>query len=170
LGLGIQVVAVSFGLGTIVERSAAVFTTVKLLGAVYLVYLGIQAVRHRSSLAEAVAIGMSPVPPRRALRDGVIVGITNPKTIAFFVIALPEFAGRGPGSVTPQFLILGSLFPLIALLLDSIWAVAAGAAGQWLARSPRRLAAIGGAGGVAMIGLGLSVAGHRTQGLNLAGQ
>lgn len=86
------------------------------------------------------------------------VGITNPKTIAFFVIALPDFFVRGAGSVTPRFLILASLFPLIALLLDSIWAVAAGAAGHWLARSPRRLAAIGGTGGVVMIGLGLSVA------------
>ncbi|MBO0684353.1 MAG: LysE family translocator, partial [Candidatus Dormibacteraeota bacterium] len=54
--------------------------------------------------------------------------------------------------------ILGAVFPVIAVLLDSVWAVAAGTARQWLASSPRRLAAIGGTGGLVMIGLGLTAA------------
>jgi threonine/homoserine/homoserine lactone efflux protein len=158
IGLVLQIVAVAFGMGAVVERSAQVFTAVKLLGAAYLVYLGVQAIRHRRSLAEAVASRTATVGPLRAMRDGAIVGATNPKTIAFFVVALPEFANRASGDLTLQFLVLGAVFPVIALALDSIWAVAAGTASQWLSRSPRRLAAIGGAGGLVMIGLGLSVA------------
>jgi threonine/homoserine/homoserine lactone efflux protein len=55
-------------------------------------------------------------------------------------------------------IILGMLFPVIALVLDSVWAAAAGTARQWFARSPRRLAMIGGTGGLVMIGLGISLA------------
>ena len=57
-----------------------------------------------------------------------------------------------------QLLILGSVFPLIALISDSAWAVAAGTARSWLVRSPRRMAAVGGAGGLAMIGIGATFA------------
>jgi threonine/homoserine/homoserine lactone efflux protein len=55
-------------------------------------------------------------------------------------------------------LILGALFPVIALVLDSAWAAIADTARRWLVRSPRRLAMIGGTGGLVMIGLGISVA------------
>ncbi|HMK97342.1 MAG TPA: LysE family translocator [Acidimicrobiales bacterium] len=158
LGLVVQLVAVAFGMGALIERSAQVFTVVKLTGAVYLVYLGVQALRHRRSLAEAVARRAVPIGAFRATRDGAIVGATNPKTIAFFVVALPEFADKAGGHLALQFLVLGAVFPVIALVLDSAWAIAAGAASQWLSRSPRRFAAIGGAGGLVMIGLGLSVA------------
>jgi threonine/homoserine/homoserine lactone efflux protein len=158
LGLVMQVVAVAFGIGAVIERSAQVFTVVKLLGAAYLVYLGVQAVRHRRSLAKAVSQHTAPMRPLKAVRDGAIVGATNPKTIAFFVVALPQFTNRASGDLAPQMLLLGALFPLIALVLDSIWAIAAGTASQWLSRSPQRLATIGGTGGLAMIGLGVSLA------------
>jgi threonine/homoserine/homoserine lactone efflux protein len=157
-GIMVQVVAVAFGLGVLVERSAQLFTLVKLLGAAYLVYLGVQAFRHRRSLAEAVASRAAPIRPLRAVRDGIVVGATNPKSVAFFVAALPEFTSSNSRDLAAQYLLLGALFPLIALLFDSVWAIAAGSASQWLSRSPRRLAAIGGVGGLAMIGLGLSVA------------
>jgi threonine/homoserine/homoserine lactone efflux protein len=157
-GLMLQAVAVAFGMGVVVERSAGVFTAVKLLGAGYLIYLGVKAVRHRRSLAEAVGARTAPVRPLRALADGVIVGAMNPKTIVFFAAILPQFTDRAASNPVPQMLLLGVLFSSIALVLDSVWAVAAGAAGQWLSRSPRRLAAIGGTGGLVMIGLGVSLA------------
>jgi threonine/homoserine/homoserine lactone efflux protein len=164
LGLMVQVIAVAFGLGALIERSAEVFTVVKLAGAVYIVYLGVQAIRHRHSLTEAVARGAGPMPPSRAIRDGAIVGATNPKTVAFFLIILPQFTRPAAGHLTLQLLILGCVFPVVALFLDGIWALAAGTLSQWLSRSPRRLAAIGGVGGLVMIGLGVSVAatGRRT--------
>jgi len=155
-----QVTAVAYGVGAIVQRSAEVFTVVKMIGATYLVYLGVQAIRHRQSMAGALAARVTPVPPLRAIRDGYVIGATNPKSIVFFVVALPEFTDRTAGHLPPQMqmLIIGALFPAIALILDSGWAAIAGTARQWLARSPRRLALIGGTGGLAMIGIGLSIA------------
>ena len=160
LGVYTQVVAVAFGVGALVERSAEIFAIVKWAGAAYLVYLGAQAIRHRRSMAEALAATVTPVRPRRAVRDGFVVGATNPKTIVFFVVALPEFTDSAAGHlpVPVQMLILGVLFPAIALVLDSAWAAVAGTARQWLARSPRRLALIGGTGGLVMIGLGVTIA------------
>jgi len=160
LGLCVQVVAVAFGVGAVVQRSAQVITVVKLAGAVYLVFLGGQAIRHRRSLAEALAARVTPVRPMRAIRDGFAVGVANPKTIVFFVVGLPEFTTTAPGHlpVPAQMLILGALFPVIALVLDSAWAAIAGTARQWLVGSPRRLALIGGTGGLVMIGLGVSIA------------
>jgi threonine/homoserine/homoserine lactone efflux protein len=160
LGLCVQVVAVAFGVGAVVERSAQVITVIKLAGAVYLVYLGVQAIRHRRSMAEALAARVAPVRPLRAMRDGFVVGAANPKTIVFFIVALPEVTTTAPGHlpVPVQMLILGALFPVIALVLDSGWAAVAGTARQWLVASPRRLALIGGTGGLVMIGLGVSVA------------
>jgi len=160
IGLCVQVTAVAFGVGAVVERSAEVITVIKLAGAVYLVYLGVQAIRHRRSMAEALAERVTPVRPLRAIRDGFVVGAANPKTIVFFVVGLPEVTTTAPGHlpVPAQMLILGALFPAIALVLDSGWAAIAGTARQWLVASPRRLGLIGGTGGLVMIGLGVSVA------------
>jgi threonine/homoserine/homoserine lactone efflux protein len=160
LGLCAQVVAVAFGVGAVVQRSAQVITVIKLAGAAYLVFLGVQSIRHRRSMAEALAARVTPVRPLRAIRDGFVVGVANPKTIVFFVAGLPEFTTTAPGHlpVPAQMLILGALFPVIALVLDSAWAAIAGTARQWLVGSPRRLALIGGAGGLVMIGLGVSIA------------
>ena len=160
LGLCVQVAAVAFGVGVVVERSAQVITVIKLAGAVYLVFLGVQAIRHRRSMAEALTARVTPVRPLRAIRDGFVVGVANPKTIVFFLVALPEFTTTAPGHlpVPAQMLILGALFPVIALVLDSAWAAIAGTARQWLVGSPRRLALIGGTGGLVMIGLGVSIA------------
>jgi threonine/homoserine/homoserine lactone efflux protein len=157
-GLVGQVVMVAFGLGPVVERSAEVFTIVKLAGAAYLVYLGAQAVRHRHALAKAVANRVGPVPPCRAVRDGMVVGALNPKTIAVMVAVLPQFSVPSHGHLTLQLLVLGSLFPFIALFLDSLWAIAAGTVAHWLSSSPRRLATIGGAGGLVMIAIGATLA------------
>src|ERR1700722_5148623 len=110
--------------------------------------------------AAARAARVTPVRPLRAVRDGFVVGVANPKTIVFFVAGLPEFTTTAPGHlpVPAQMLILGALFPVIALVLDSAWAAIAGTARQWLVGSPRRLALIGGTGGLVMIGLGVSIA------------
>jgi len=155
-----QVAAVAFGVGALVERSAEIFAIVKWAGAAYLVYLGVQAIRHRRSMTAELAARTAPVRPLRAVRDGFIVGVTNPKSIVIFVVVLPEFTERAPGylPVQVQLLILGALFASIALLLDSAWAAVAGTARQWFTRSPRRLALIGGTSGLVMIGLGVSIA------------
>lgn len=147
LGLCVQVAAVAFGVGALMERSAEIFVTVKWAGAAYLAYLGVQAIRHRQPLAEALSARITPVRPLRAMRDGLIVGATNPKSIVFFVIALPGFTDRAASHlpVQAQMLIVGGLFPVIALVLDGAWAAVADTVRRWFTRSPRRLELIGGA-------------------------
>lgn len=159
-GVYLQVIGVAFGLGVIVERSTAVFTTVKLLGAAYLVYLGVQAIRKRRALVDAFGTKVAGTPGRTlaVLRDGVVVGFCNPKSIVFLAAVLPQFVNHGAGAVPRQILVLGLAIPLFALILDSAWALAATTARTWFARSPRRIAAVGGTSGAVLIGLGASLA------------
>lgn len=158
VGAFTQVVAVAFGLGPLVERSVALFTVLKLAGACYLIYLGVQAIRHRRSLAEALGAEVERKTAARLVVDGFTVGVTNPKVIVFFAAMLPQFVDRQAGDVPMQIIMLGAIFAGIALISDSGWALAAGTARAWLASSPRRLALIGGAGGLAMIGIGTRLA------------
>jgi len=158
IGVYAQVAAVAFGIGALVERSVAVFTVIKLAGAAYLIYLGVQAVRHRRSLAEALDAVVVKKSTLRILRDGFLVGVTNPKVVVFFAAVLPQFVDRGAGHVPLQMLLLGLVFIGIAVASDGTWALVAGTARAWLGRSPRRLELIGGAGGLAMIGIGASLA------------
>ena len=153
-----QVVAVAVGIGPLVERSVLVFSVLKLAGAAYLVFLGVQAVRHRRSLAEAIGVPAERKAVARLMLDGFLVGVTNPKVVVFFAAMLPQFVDRQAGNVPLQIIVLGAIFAGIALLSDSAWAFAAGTARAWLARSPRRLAALGGTGGLVMIGLGVALA------------
>src|SRR5258708_23657347 len=81
---------VAVGLGKMLQRSAIVFVVVKVIGAAYLVWLGIQASRHRKSLADAFAAAAEPRQGWRALRDGVVVGITNPKSYILSGAVLPQ--------------------------------------------------------------------------------
>ncbi|WKE68915.1 LysE family translocator [Streptomyces sp. WP-1] len=159
LGAYVLVAAVALGIGPVVERSVLLFTALKLAGAAYLVYLGIKAWRQRGSLRAAFT---RPGPPERGglrtLGEGFAVGVANPKTMVFFAAVLPQFVDRAQGHVPLQMLLLGLVFNLIALVSDSVWGLVASAARDWFARSPRRLSAVGGAGGLAMIGLGVTVA------------
>ncbi|MGP0023518.1 MAG: LysE family translocator, partial [Streptosporangiaceae bacterium] len=157
-GVYVQVVAVAFGIGALVERSVLVFTIVKLGGAAYLIFLGVQAIRHRQKLAEMLGSRIEKKSVARVMADGFVVGIGNPKAIVFFAAVLPQFVDRQAGQVPQQMLLLGAIFAGIALLSDSGWAVAAGSARAWFGRSPRRLELIGGTGGLVMIGIGATLA------------
>ena len=158
VGAFTQVVAVAFGIGPLVERSVAVFTVLKLAGAAYLIFLGVQAIRHRRSLADALGATIERKTAARIMIDGFTVGVTNPKVIVFFAAMLPQFVDRQAGHVPVQIIVLGAIFAGIALISDSMWALAAGTIRAWFARSPRRLELIGGAGGLAMIGIGTRLA------------
>ncbi len=157
-GVYVQVVAVAFGLGALVQESITVFTAIKLAGAAYLVYLGLQAFRHRRSLAATLYAPVERKVLRRILADGFVVGMLNPKVIVFFMAVLPQFVEPDGGAVAMQLLLLGAIFCGIALLCDCAWALLAGAARSCLVSSPRRLEALGGTGGLVMIGLGAGVA------------
>jgi threonine/homoserine/homoserine lactone efflux protein len=149
---------VAFGIGTLVERSVTVFTAVKLAGALYLVWLGIQAIRRRKDLASAFAGAAEARGDRRAAREGFIVGVTNPKALILFGAVLPQFVDRAAGHVPVQMLLLSLVSIAIGLVSDSTWGVTASFVRSWFARSDRRFEMVGGAGGLAMIGVGLTVA------------
>ena len=157
-GNWVVAVCIALGVGTVVERSAAVFTAVRLAGAAYLVWLGIQAFRHRNSLAEVLDSAAVPRGDVRAAREGLVVGVTNPKAVILFAAVLPQFVDRPAGHVPVQMLILSAIVIMIGLVSDSCWGLAASIVRSWFARSPRRLGLVGGAGGLAMIGLGLTLA------------
>ena len=158
VGAFTQVVAVAFGIGPLIERSIALFTVLKLAGAGYLVFLGVQAIRHRHSLAESLGQQVERKSTARLVIDGFTVGVTNPKVIVFFSAILPQFVDRQAGNVPAQIIMLGAIFAAVALLSDSGWALAAGTVRAWLSRSPRRLALLGGTGGLAMIAIGTRLA------------
>lgn len=158
LGGYVLIVAVAFGVGPVVERSVLVFTVLKLAGAAYLVYLGVKAWRERGALRASFAGGAAERGGLRTLGEGFVVGVSNPKTLVFFAAVLPQFVDRAQGHVAVQMLLLGLVFSVIAVVSDSVWGLAAATARNWFARSPRRLSLVGGAGGLTMIGLGVTVA------------
>ncbi|WP_375503081.1 LysE family translocator [uncultured Jatrophihabitans sp.] len=149
-------VAVSLGLGQLIADSLPLFIAIKTAGAVYLMYLGVQAIRHRRVHGGEAASDEASAPPSslRQLREGIVVGVSNPKTLVFFVAVLPQFVSREAGSIPLQLALLGCVFAVIALLSDSIWALVAGTAREWFARNPRRQSHMSAGGGVMMIGLG----------------
>jgi len=159
VGLFTQVLAVAAGIGALVERSIVVYTAVKLVGAAYLVYLGVQGWRHRGDLdLAAVDADEAPRSPRRLMAEGYVVGLANPKAIVFFASILTQFVDPSRGPVPLQMVVLGLIAVLIALVSDGTWGVMAGTARRWLARSPRRLSLLRGTGGVVTVGLGLRLA------------
>ena len=157
---GLEVVAacVALGIGTLVERSALVFTVVKLAGAGYLIWLGIRAVRRRRGMASAFAAAPAPCRQRRAMLEGFVVGVANPKAVILFAAILPQFVNRRAGHVPVQMLLLSLVSFAIALVSDSAWGLLASTVRAWFARSPQRLQLVSLGGGLAMIALGLLVA------------
>ncbi len=154
LGLIPGVIAVALGLGAIVAQSVVVFTIIKFVGAAYIVYLGIQAIRRRRTSAQDIGVSTVVKSRRRMLAEGFLVGMSNPKAIVFFVAVLPQFVDYSIGAVPLQLATLGTVFIVFALIGDSIWALTAGSARDWFAKSPRRMEHLSAAGGVMMIGLG----------------
>lgn len=158
-GLFCVMALVCAGLGAVVAESQLVFTVVKLAGAAFLVWLGVQALRHRRELRLG-ADGAVPVAGRRAFRQGFVVGVSNPKGFLIFAAMLPPFVDRttGAAAVPVQMLELGTLAVLIGLVCDTTWALAAGRARDWFVASERRGSVLGAIGGTSMIGLGVGMA------------
>ncbi|HLU58238.1 MAG TPA: LysE family translocator [Pseudonocardia sp.] len=161
-GAALVVVVVALGFGAIAARSIAVFTALKLVGAAYLVYLGVQTIRKRGDLVGRIGEPAGPA-GGRLYWQGVVVGFTNPKVLVFFAAVLPQFVDTTAGNPTTQMLVLGLLFAMIAAVLDSAWGLAAGTAREWLATSPGRLRWMGGIGGACLIvmGAGLALSGRK---------
>jgi len=151
-------VCIALGLGPLLQRSELFFSATKFAGAAYLVWLGVQAIRHSAASSLTSAASAAPPGTWRAVRTGVVVGATNPKVFIIFAAVLPQFVDRDAGHVSRQMLVL-ALVPLtVGLVTDTAWALAAGRARVWLSSTPGRARAITRLGGLSMIGLGASVA------------
>jgi threonine/homoserine/homoserine lactone efflux protein len=102
--------------------------------------------------------GLGPRSLSRILREGFVVGATNPKGLIIFTAVLPQFIDRSQGHQTLQLATLGLLCAVVALVSDSTWAIASGTARKWLGRSPRRLELLSAGGGLTLIALGAALA------------
>ncbi len=136
IGTLVHLAAATVGLSAILLSSSTAFTVVKVVGALYLIVIGIRTLLGRADPADT-----DPQrPPRRRRRDfaeGVVVNILNPKTALFFLAFLPQFVDPALGQASLQIVVLGLTFMLLGLVTDSIWALAAGSAGERLRKSHR---------------------------------
>jgi threonine/homoserine/homoserine lactone efflux protein len=161
LGLLAALLLVVLGLGQVVATSDTVYEVVKITGALYLVYLGVQALRHRHGIRigdRNGAPGATPLRAFTAMRQGFLVGFTNPKGYVMFVALLPQFLDRSRGHVSLQMLLLGLIAFVLGFCSDSLWALLASQLRRWFNASPKRGRTLGTVGGMSMIGLGVAVA------------
>ncbi|WP_026958702.1 LysE family translocator [Aliagarivorans taiwanensis] len=132
LGLGVgyllHTAAAVLGLSALLLQSAFAFTVVKLLGAVYLVYLGLSALRRAYKGGGALSLKQSAPASHNAFHQGVIVSILNPKVALFFLSFLPQFINLEQANTTQQLLTLGLVFTLLATVVNSSYALL----GSWL--------------------------------------
>ena len=157
VGTVFHLFAAVVGLSAIIVSSATAFTVVKVAGALYLFAIGMRTLLTRP----AVGPDALERPPRRRRRDfgeGVIVNLLNPKTALFFLAFLPQFVAPDHGQAWLQILVLGSTFMLLGLVTDSVWALAAGAAGEVLRRSRRFAQVQRYVSGSVFVGLGVVTA------------
>ncbi|TQL70539.1 threonine/homoserine/homoserine lactone efflux protein [Nocardioides albertanoniae] len=156
LGGMVLLALVLAGLGAIVATSAQLFLVLKIVGAAYLLWLGIAAIRSGLSAPDEQHLDAADeLPARRgaAVRQGFAVGVANPKSIVSLMAVLPQFVDLDLGNPTLQMLIIGLAGGLAQVGIETIWVVAAGTLRSWFQRRPVRIRYLKAAGGVAMIGL-----------------
>jgi threonine/homoserine/homoserine lactone efflux protein len=146
----VHVLAAVIGLSALLAASAEAFTAVKILGAVYLVWLGIRTLL---SADDRIGGRAAERTLTRTYRQGIVVNVLNPKTALFFLAFLPQFVDPHE-STRGQLAILGGIFVLIALTSDLVWALVAGTAGSVLRRSRTFLRVQRYVSGTIFVGLG----------------
>lgn len=153
LGATFQGLLAAFGVGSIIAESQMLYDVIRFGGAVYLVSVGAKTLRNRRFSAAATT-GVDGSGRSRELRQGFMVGATNPKTIVFFAAALPQFVDRDRGHVVVQMLLLLAVYGGMSWCSDTSWGVAGGSMRRWTAASPRRIERLVGIGGCCIIAVG----------------
>ncbi len=133
----VHIVAATLGLSTILASSAAAFSLVKYLGAVYLVWIGIQTLRGTS--ARETGTSTRSRSHRHVVAQGIMVNILNPKAALFYLAFLPQFVDPSRGGIAMQTLLLGGIFSVMAICNDVCYALLAGHLGGWLRGNARFL-------------------------------
>jgi threonine/homoserine/homoserine lactone efflux protein len=155
-GAFVHVVAATVGLSAILLASATAFGVVKMLGAAYLIYLGIRALLTRNSSRTIETVTARSL--RRVFTDGVVVSVLNPKIAVFFLAFLPHFADPSRGSVPQQIFLLGAAYCLLSLCTDGAYALLASRLRGWFRGPLARGSLPRYASGAVYIGLGVSTA------------
>jgi len=150
-GALIHVAAAAVGVSAVLASSAELFNAVKFAGAAYLVWLGVQRIRHAG---EPDAAERPPRSHAHLFRQGVVVNLLNPKVAMFFLAFLPQFVDPDAASPGLQVLALGLVFVAIAVVSDGVYTLVAGAAAERLRGSVRARRRMDRIGGGVMIGLG----------------
>lgn len=155
-GLLVHTVLAALGLGVILKTSEWLFMAMKIVGAGYLIYLGIQALRSaRDTLSLTHA---APRTLARLFMDGAICNIANPKIAIFYLAFLPQFVSPGAASPTASLLVLGLAFAMLTFVIKGPLAIFAGRLSHWLRTHPAVLAWLHRASGTVLIGLGIRLA------------
>lgn len=151
-------VAVALGLGGFLASIPAALNVIRIIGAIYLGYLGVQSIRHRKGDEAAMlkreqdAAASDEASSRKIARDAFLIGLSNPKVAVFFFAVLPQFIEPGANAFA-QMLTLGVIFEVIGVLSDSVYAIGAAAARGWIFGKTGRVATIVGIGGYLIVGL-----------------
>ncbi|MGX1777660.1 LysE family translocator [Nocardia brasiliensis] len=155
----IHVAVAAAGLAALFAAVPAAFTVVRILGAAYLIYLGVQAIRNRGSLpTDEREVGVSA---RKAYLSGLLTNLLNPKMVTFTIAFLPLFIDPSLGRIWLQFAILGAIMIVLEFLVDGAVGVLAGRIGGWLRRRHAARRRIEVATGGIFIGLGVRLAVQR---------
>jgi threonine/homoserine/homoserine lactone efflux protein len=155
-GLLVHTAAVSLGVAAIFQTSALAFNILKIVGAMYLLYLAWQAFRASATRIETSA--ELPMNMRKLYYRGVIMNITNPKVAIFFLAFLPQFADPSVGSVTIQMMMFGGVFIIATFMIFGVIAWSAGFLGEWLKGSDKAQIAMNRIAGTVFIGLAVRLA------------
>jgi threonine/homoserine/homoserine lactone efflux protein len=157
----VQITAVAAGLSALFAAVPAAFTTLRVCGAAYLLYLGVQALRsaRRGSPVPAGPKTRPDAPSGAyAFARGAVTNLANPKSVTFVVAFLPQFVDRGLGHIPLQFAVLGAIFVGLELLVDGTVGLTAGRLGGWLARRRRARQALDAGSGTIMVALACRLA------------
>ena len=149
----IQIPLVTFGVASLIETWPLLFTVIRVLGAAYLIWLGVLLLWRAGSHAAAMPRRGTPT-ALAAFRDGMVSNLTNPKPLMFMLAFLPQFVEPAHGSVTTQLLILSATQKLTGTLVMVSCALVSGSLGSWLSRHPRVIAWQQRFTAVVLIGLG----------------
>jgi len=157
-GAFMHVLAVAFGLSTLLMTSAKAFAAVKYAGAAYLAYLGIQALRSRGINFDLPARREPMITPAQAYRHGILVDLLNPKVAIFFMAFLPQFVRPDHGNTSMQLVGLGALVILVAIPVECFFVVAAARTTGFLRQHPKTSVALDRLLGSILVTLGLRLA------------
>ena len=159
LGLTVWTIAAALGIAALLQASAVAFLVLKIVGAVYLVWIGVQMLRASDLTAAATSAGHGVAPHSRggrALRQGLLSDLANPKIAVFFTSFLPQFV-HGTGPAFAALLMLGGVFAALTLIWLAAYGIAVGHASA-LMRRPRVRKALDRFTGAVLIAFGVSLA------------